>query len=230
MEHTININEDNNKIKNDSSDNENEILIKKQKKAADNITIFVDLTTPGQTKFPIQETYKKEKVKKDIYAILEEQIYDFMRQFTRPSVYIEGVQGFLVLFSFTIGYSLLISDKSSNEQYLVNEMKNELLSVILSSCIIGPFLEEFIFRKLLFGITKKFSLIFAYLLSSFIFAFGHFQYSFSVLLLEMRTFPPYFFAGLVFAYVYNYEESLLAPIIMHVLNNTVSTILALISI
>jgi len=196
----------------------------------------------------IPEQHTRDIVKKNKYK----HVY-IHKQFLIPRVYTTALMTY-ILFMICQYACLFIIDlifgpaedyTSTNQDTLEDRLNDHdiILKVflILYICIGGPIMEEFIFRSIIFKIINwagkkvqeklKFIgiiiRILAFLISSFIFAFAHFSFSFEVLTKEIRTFPTYFIMGLAFAYAYNRDNYILASILTHILNNTVSTILIL---
>jgi len=83
--------------------------------------------------------------------------------------------------------------------------------IIISMVVFAPLLEEFIFRRVLFGgIYQKTNFIVAALISAVIFAAVHG---------ELQHLLIYMMPALVFSYIYYRTKRLLAPIIAHLLMN-----------
>jgi membrane protease YdiL (CAAX protease family) len=100
---------------------------------------------------------------------------------------------------------------SENTQFLVEIAKVTPLFIIVTS-IIGPILEEIIFRKLLFGtLYKRFNFVIAGLLSSVIFAMVHMDFTHILIYTAM---------GFTFAFLYVRTKRIIVPIIAHVAMNT----------
>lgn len=84
--------------------------------------------------------------------------------------------------------------------------------VILVSSIIGPILEEIVFRKIIFGsLHKRMNFFFAALISSVIFALAHFEPEHVILYSAM---------GFTFAFLYVKTKRIIVPIVAHVTMNT----------
>jgi len=173
-----------------------------------------------------QDKQEKKSIVEKIKIKTKEEIKCFLKQFITPKVYYFG----LLVFVFNI-VVLVISAKffgffkNSNNQSVIQDYKESLVSSIIYVCILGPIIEEILFRKILFGLIKKYSRILAYLISPTIFAFAHFQYNFEVLLAEINTFPFYYLAGLALTINYDYTGWLLSSMVGHILTNSGATIL-----
>jgi len=170
-------------------------------------------------------------------------------QFSKKRVYTTAIMAYLMSLAFKLVYTIIdniiFDDKienNSNQESIEGNLKKSgfvLALEIIDICIYAPLVEEFIFRSFIFKlinyggkkVQKKVKVIgiiiriLAFLISSFIFAFAHFGYSFEVLANEIRTFPVYFIMGLLLAYAYNRDGYILASVLMHALNNAVAVLL-----
>ena len=91
------------------------------------------------------------------------------------------------------------------------------VAAFLSVVIVGPVVEEILFRGLIYGaLEKRFRVFGAILVSSFLFALVH---------LQVVYFIPIFCLGLVLGWARWKANSLGLPILIHVLNNGVALIL-----
>jgi membrane protease YdiL (CAAX protease family) len=100
---------------------------------------------------------------------------------------------------------------SQNTEFLVEIAKVTPIFIIVTS-IIGPILEEIIFRKILFGtLHKRFNFFIAALLSSVIFAIVHMDFMHLLIYTAM---------GFTFAFLYVKTKRIIVPIITHVVMNT----------
>jgi membrane protease YdiL (CAAX protease family) len=108
---------------------------------------------------------------------------------------------------------------SENTQFLVEIAKVTPLFIIVTS-IIGPILEEIIFRKLLFGtLYKRFNFFIAGLLSSIVFAIVHMDFTHILIYTAM---------GFTFAFLYVRTKRIIVPIIAHVAMNTLVVLIQLV--
>ncbi|KAA0543387.1 CPBP family intramembrane metalloprotease [Bacillus sp. BGMRC 2118] len=104
-----------------------------------------------------------------------------------------------------------IEPGSENTEFLVEIATVTPLFIIVTS-IIGPILEEVIFRKILFGsLYKRFNFIIAAIISSIIFAIVHMDFTHILIYTAM---------GFTFAYLYVKTKRIIVPIIAHVSMNT----------
>ncbi|WP_456272650.1 CPBP family intramembrane glutamic endopeptidase [Bacillus sp. AK031] len=100
---------------------------------------------------------------------------------------------------------------SDNTKTIVNIIDTVPLAMIVAA-VIGPILEEIVFRKIIFGVLyERFSFILSALISSVIFAFAHFEPEHVLLYSAM---------GFVFAFLYVKTKRIIVPIIAHVSMNS----------
>ncbi|WP_347552640.1 CPBP family intramembrane glutamic endopeptidase [Pseudalkalibacillus hwajinpoensis] len=105
-----------------------------------------------------------------------------------------------------------IEPGSENTEMLIEVAKAAPIFIIVTS-IIGPILEEIVFRKVIFGaLYTRFNFWIAGILSSVIFAAIHFDFSHILIYTAM---------GLTFAYLYVKTKRLIVPIIAHMTMNTI---------
>ena len=104
---------------------------------------------------------------------------------------------------------------------------NRALSTMLLGLLVvllAPFVEEVLFRGLVFGCLKEKSRIFAYILSCALFAFLHVwtaavsNWDLGYLILMLQYLVP----GLVFAWAYEHSGTLWTSILLHMLVNALS--------
>ena len=117
-----------------------------------------------------------------------------------------------------IEYLFGINMGSENTEQIIGLIKTAPIVVIVTS-VIGPILEEIIFRKIIFGsLYKRFHFFFAGIISSVIFALAHGEPEHLLLYSAM---------GLTFAFLYVKTKRILVPIFAHVAMNTIVVILQL---
>lgn len=110
-----------------------------------------------------------------------------------------------------VEYALGIEMGSENTQMIISIIEKVPLSMMVAA-IIGPILEEIVFRKIIFGVLyEKMNFFFAALISSVIFALAHFEPEHVILYSAM---------GFTFAFLYVKTKRILVPIFAHVAMNT----------
>jgi CAAX protease family protein len=134
-----------------------------------------------------------------------------------------GIIGiFLALFAQSaaanIEYALGIEMRSENTEQIVGLIKTAPLIIFVTS-IIGPILEEIVFRKVIFGsLYKRLNFFFAGLISSLIFSIAHGEPEHLILYGAM---------GFTFAFLYVKTKRILVPIFTHVAMNTIVVVIQL---
>jgi membrane protease YdiL (CAAX protease family) len=112
-------------------------------------------------------------------------------------------------------YVLGVNEESANTQLIV-EISRMNPIFILVPAIIGPILEELIFRKILFGaFYRKMNFFFAAILSSLLFAVAHMEFTHLLVYAAM---------GFVFAYLYVKTKRIIVPMLVHMALNSVAVL------
>jgi uncharacterized protein len=105
-----------------------------------------------------------------------------------------------------------IEPGSQNTEFIVNLVKMTPWLIVVTS-VIGPILEEIIFRKIIFGtLVPKVGFFLSAIISAIVFAVVHLDFSHLLIYTAM---------GLVFAYLYSKTKQILVPIVAHVMMNTI---------
>ena len=134
-----------------------------------------------------------------------------------------GVAGIFLAFfaqsaAANIEYALGIEMGSENTEQIVGLIKTAPLIIFVTS-IIGPILEEIVFRKIIFGsLYKRLNFFFAGLISSLIFSIAHGEPEHLILYGAM---------GFTFAFLYVKTKRILVPIFTHVAMNTIVVVIQL---
>ncbi len=123
------------------------------------------------------------------------------------SAFVSTVGSFVAPDLFSQGGSS--ADFSANNPF-------ELVVVFLSLCILTPFVEEFIFRGVIYGSLRKFGLSFAVVTSSLIFGLAHGS-------IEQMAYA--FAFGVALALVFEKTGNLKTSILFHFINNTLNYVL-----
>lgn len=128
--------------------------------------------------------------------------------------FIKGIYLIIPAVCLAITLNLIINNIFKKNKDL--DDNNNLMITLISSSIIGPILEELLFRGIVFNELKTFnSLITAYFLSVIIFALFH----------EKPSQILYsFIFGLILNFIYIKTNNLIYPIIFHISANTVVTL------
>ncbi|MGE8081236.1 CPBP family intramembrane glutamic endopeptidase [Peribacillus loiseleuriae] len=150
----------------------------------------------------------------------EMRMKDMRNQTTIPVSILWGVGGiFLAMFAQTIAglleHLIGIKQNSQNTEQIL-KLITQFPIVMLVTSIVGPILEEIIFRKIIFGsLYKRLNFYLSALISSVIFGIAHFEPEHILLYSAM---------GFTFAYLYIKTNRILVPIFAHVTMNTLVVI------
>lgn len=131
----------------------------------------------------------------------------------------------LSMYLISLLLSLVYPEISNPNQESINELvKLNKNMMIVVSVLLAPFVEEVIFRGVVFGTIRKKNTLIAYIVSSLFFAFYHewqfFLTGFSwSLLITTLTYIP---AGICLARTYERSKTIWAPIFLHMILNFVS--------
>ncbi|SDX00692.1 hypothetical protein SAMN05421781_3026 [Marinococcus luteus] len=110
-----------------------------------------------------------------------------------------------------IEQNLLGIDTASENTAQIIELVNSMPAFVIIVAVIGPILEELVFRKAIFGsLYKRTNFFIAAIISSLIFAAVH---------LDFTHLLVYTMIGFVFAYLYVKTGRIIVPIIVHSLMN-----------
>ncbi|MCQ2010409.1 MAG: type II CAAX endopeptidase family protein [Sporolactobacillus sp.] len=135
-----------------------------------------------------------------------------------------AICGVFILFVLQIATALINSlilgqPISSQHTQDVVQMTRKAPLFIFAVSIIGPMLEEIVFRKILFGSLKKgIGFFFAALISSLIFAAGHFDFSHLLI---------YVVIGFFLCYAYHKTGRIWVTMFMHAAMNATVVLLSL---
>ncbi|RDI37921.1 CPBP family intramembrane glutamic endopeptidase [Falsibacillus pallidus] len=101
---------------------------------------------------------------------------------------------------------------SKNTETIINIIEAAPIVIFVSS-VVGPILEEIVFRKIIFGsLYERFSFFPSALISSLIFGIAHFEPIHIILYTAM---------GFTFAFLYIRTKRIIVPIVAHVTMNTI---------
>lgn len=138
-----------------------------------------------------------------------------------PSSIIWAITGvFLALFAqgFAANIEAMLGVKtgSDNTQQIINIIETFPMVMVVSS-IVGPILEEIVFRKIIFGaLHQRMNFFLSALISSVIFSLAHMEVEHTLLYSAM---------GFTFAYLYVKTKRIIVPIFAHVAMNSLVVII-----
>ena len=138
--------------------------------------------------------------------------------------------GLSIVSSYIVASLLLLTGQevaeSNNQQAVQQLIQQAPVFMAINAVIIAPILEETLYRGLLFRTFYNRSRYFAYFFSAFLFGFSHII---SGLLegdwTQMIQIIPYVVMGLLVSFAYEKKGNICVPIIIHMLNNLVATLI-----
>lgn len=147
------------------------------------------------------------------------------------------IVGFVAIFFANIIVNLVysklgIDTTSANEQAIGEMLSNKYYPVILIGIVFfAPLIEEFIFRKFLFGVIEErlnWKPIFSILISASLFSLIHLLAGGGI---EWQFFFMYFPMALILSLSYYYSNNnILVPITIHFINNLMASIFTLLPV
>lgn len=163
-----------------------------------------------------------------ILYIIRNEIKEMMRiKKDWNKVLLYGIVGFLVVFLLQTILNPIITlfmggTVANENEKMLTEMTQANGFFILVPIIIGPILEEIVFRYAILGsLIKRMKTSYAIILSSLLFGLIHFS------LINLIV---YVLLGVVFSLIYIRSKSLLAPMLAHILMNSMVMVLYLVGI
>lgn len=126
-----------------------------------------------------------------------------------------GIIGFFLVFlGQTIGAYIELAigiDMGSENTEAIMSVTKVAPIMIIATVLLGPILEELVFRRVIFGsIIQNYNFWIASIISAIVFAAIHMDFTHILL---------YTICGMIFAFLYHKTKRLLTPIIAHILLN-----------
>lgn len=176
-----------------------------------------------------------------IYAVLAIGIYFLCRPYINhdvmrihPSIFFHVLKGlgliYLVQIAIGIVLMFIVGDANSENQQAIISLQNQgPIFVLMTVSIFAPFVEEVIFRGVIFAPLKnRFGFLFAAIFSSFLFGFIHVYASLiSGDYSDLWFIFTYAGLGFVFSYVYYKSENIFTCILLHGVYNTIAFLIVL---
>lgn len=155
----------------------------------------------------------------------------FKKDFLENIIWVLTI-GIGLAYLFSIAGELIVnlvapqSGEAANQTLVETLVQSNFLLMFFQSVIIAPFIEELLFRGLIFNSLRQKNMVWAHLISAFLFGLLH-VYSY-ILAGDMREWIkliPYMMAGLSFSTVYEKRQTIIAPIILHAAKNLIAVLL-----
>lgn len=116
--------------------------------------------------------------------------------------------------------------EATNQTLIETLIKSNFLLMLIQTVIIAPFIEELLFRGLVFNSLRQKSKFWAHLISAFLFGLLHvYTYILAGDMSEWLKLIPYMMAGLSFSIVYENRQTIMAPILLHAAKNLIAVLL-----
>ena len=117
------------------------------------------------------------------------------------------------------------ANTSSNQLLFESLLDKGLILMIIQSVILAPIVEEVIFRGLIFRTLRDYNKYMAHFVSALCFGFIHiYSGLFAGDLTQLFYLLSYGGSGLAFSYAYEARKTIVAPIIIHMVNNLIAVI------
>lgn len=137
-----------------------------------------------------------------------------------------GFGGLSILIDYLFGK---ISDKSQNQSVIELILKTEAaIPMIFATIILAPVVEELIYRKSIFAVTKDISLPMAYISSILLFSLPHMLSTSTSVGMWFLQLIPYMLCGGMLCLIYHLSNyNIYVSISAHMLNNLLAVIIVL---
>ncbi len=119
---------------------------------------------------------------------------------------------------------------NNNQQTIEKGTMAQPVFAAIMSILFAPISEEIGYRLGIFGGISKLNRVWAYILTSLIFAFIHFDFTSEGgnLIIEFLNLPSYIFAGAWLCFCYDYQGNLSTSITAHMFNNLVAFVMQMV--
>lgn len=171
-------------------------------------TVISFITTLVITMYHLKDEFSLRNKNHSFFMTIGWSIYGVLLAFITQSI------------AITIESYLGVKTGSNNTESILSLIKIAPFMILVTT-IIGPILEEVIFRKIIFGaLYKKFGFFISALISSVLFSAAHMEFEHLLL---------YSAIGFTFSYLYVRTNTIFVPIFAHTFMNTYVVILQLLS-
>lgn len=122
---------------------------------------------------------------------------------------------------------LQTSDSEATNQVLVEALvQSNFALMFIQTVIIAPFVEEMLFRGLIFNGLRQKNIILAHIVSAFLFGLLHvYSYILAGDMSEWIKLIPYMTVGFSLSFAYEKRQTIFAPILLHSLKNCIAVLL-----
>ena len=139
----------------------------------------------------------------------------FKKDFLENIIWVLTI-GIGLAYLFSIAGELIVnlvapqSGEAANQTLVETLVQSNFLLMFFQSVIIAPFIEELLFRGLIFNSLRQKNMVWAHLAGD---------------MSEWIKLIPYMMAGLSFSIVYEKRQTIIAPIILHAAKNLIAVLL-----
>lgn len=138
--------------------------------------------------------------------------------------------GIMYLISYLANVIIVLalgtSDTASNQLLFESLIENNFIFMAIQAVIFAPIVEELIFRGLVFRTFRKYNVFWGHFISAFFFGFIHiYQGLFAGDMTQLLYLLSYGGMGFAFSLVYEKRKTIVAPMLVHMANNLIATIL-----
>jgi|GEM_PF-599997 len=173
-----------------------------------------------------------------LYFMKQDIVYDFEElKMKRQEIWIPVILGYVMIIAGNYVSQLLSSffarlfdvvpSEAINQTTIINALQSQgVVFMLLSAVILGPIVEELIFRKAIFGLIKSDKI--ALLVSTLIFGTIHLINEASITEAIING-VSYYMMGFVFGYIYlKNDRNIWIPTIVHIISNLISVVAILV--
>lgn len=140
--------------------------------------------------------------------------------------------GIALAYLFSVAGELIVNlfapsvGEASNQTLVKTLVQSNFFLMAFQAVVIAPFIEELLFRGLIFNSLRQKNMVWAHLISAFLFGMLHvYNYILMGDMSEWIKLIPYMMAGLSFSIAYEKRQTIIAPIILHAVKNLIAILL-----
>lgn len=118
------------------------------------------------------------------------------------------------------------AQEATNQALVTSLISSNVLIMSFQAVIVAPVVEELLFRGLVFNSIRQKSIVWAHVISAFLFGLLHvYSYILAGDMTEWIKLIPYMAVGLALSFAYEKRQNIIAPIILHGVKNLIAVIL-----
>ena len=165
-------------------------------------------------------------------SVLVESFRDFIEnvdKYLKKGLIVYIITVFIMVITAVILSRFLIGE-SPNEIAVKQSMENNIVIMSFVTCLIGPFVEEMIFRGILYEQIRnikdnKLGMYLSIIIVSLLFALYHFDFKdiSNRDYKQILVYLPLFFEGIGLSYLYERTNNIFTPLIVHIFLNILAS-------